>query len=86
MALDDASSGVIEYLEGRVRLFKSGKGSSSFETESAEFYVTVGENPTCSSKGRIKHFDVRHDFVRDAYDAEKVRVVCVKTRTRSLSR
>ena len=50
LALDNASSDVIKYLGGGVHcLIKGGKGSSSFETGSAEFYGTVDEDPTCSS-------------------------------------
>ena len=50
LALDHASSGVIKYIGGRIRPIKSGRRSSSYETESsANFYGTVREDPTCSS-------------------------------------
>ena len=50
LALDDASSDVIMYLGGGVHcLIRSGRGSSSFETGSAEFDGTGDEDPTCSS-------------------------------------
>ena len=87
LALDDVSSDAIRYLGGGVHcLIRGGIRSSRFETGSAEFYGTVDEDPTCSSKGRIKHIDVRHDLGRDACDAEEVRMACVKTWTCSLSR
>ena len=48
LTLDDASSGVIRYLGGGVHcLARGGKGISSFDTKSAEFYGTVDEDPTC---------------------------------------
>ena len=50
LALDDASSNVIRYLEGGVScLIKSGRGRPTFETGSAECNGTVDEDPTCSS-------------------------------------
>ena len=68
LVLDGASSDVITYLGGGVHcLIRSGKESSSFETRCTGFYGTVHENPSCLSKGRIKHIDVRHDLVRDLY-------------------
>ena len=54
---------------------------SSFERESAEFHGTVDEDPSCSPWGRTKRIDVRHDLVREAYDAGKDRGVCVRMRT-----
>ena len=33
----------------------------------------------------MKYSDVRHDLARDARDARKVKVVCVRTQTFSLS-
>ena len=87
LALEDASSDGIRYFGGGVDcLIRGGKGSSSFETGSAELYAAVDEDDTCSSFGRTKHIDVRHNLVRDACDAGKVGVVCVRTRTCSLSR
>ena len=87
MALEDASSDGIKYLEGGAHcLIRGGRGGSSFETGSTQFYGTVEEDPTCSPQGRTKHIDVRHDVVRDACDVEKVRVVWVRTRICSLSR
>ena len=78
---------VIRYLGGGVHcLISGGRGSSSLETESAEFHGTVDEDPTCSSAGRIKHIGVIHDLVRDTCDAGEVKEVCVKTRTCFLSR
>ena len=77
-------SGILE--AGYIALQEAVEDSSSFETGSAKFCGTVDEDPTCSSSGRIKHIDVRHDLVRDVCDAGEVRVVCVKTRTSSLSR
>ena len=88
MALDDARGEVIRDLGGGAHcLIRGGRRSSSFETGSAEVYGTVDEDPTCSSEGRISYYiDMIHNLVRDACDARKVRVVCVKTRTCSLSR
>ena len=87
LALDDGSSDIIRYLGGGEHcLIRGGRGSFSFEAGSAEQYGSVDEDPSCSSWGSIKHNDVRHDLVRDACDAEEVRVVYVKTRTCSLCR
>ena len=83
LIFEAASSDVIRYLGGEVYcLIKGGRETSSFETRSAEFYGTVHEDPTCSSYGRIKHIDVRHDLVRDACDAREVGLVCVKSSVR----
>ena len=80
MALEDASSNGIRYFGGEVHcLIRGGRGGSSFETGSTEFHKIVDEDPTCSPWGRTKHNDVRHDLVRDACDAVKVRVVYVRT-------
>ena len=85
LVLDDASSGVIMYIEGGVHCrIRGRRGCSSFEPRSTENYGTVDEDPTCSSYGRTKHNDGRHDLVKDTCDAGKVRVVCLKTRTCSL--
>ena len=86
LVVDNASSDVTRYLRGGVHcLIRGGRGSSSFETGSTEFYGTVDDGPVFIM-GRIKHIDVRHDPVRDACDAGEVRVVCVTTRNYSLSR
>ena len=58
---------------------RGGRGGSSFETRTAEFNGTFDEDPTCSPCGRTRHIDLRHSLVRDACDAGKVRVVCVRT-------
>ena len=50
LTLEDASSDGIRYLGNGVHcLIRGGKGSSSVEIGSAEFYETVDEDPTCSS-------------------------------------
>ena len=47
VVFDDASSGVIRYLGGGVHcLIRGGRGCSSFETGSSEFYETAGEDTT----------------------------------------
>ena len=77
---DGARSDSMRYLGGGVHCYnKGGRGSSSFETGSAELYGIVNEDPTCSSYGRIKHIDMRPDLARDACEAGEVRVVCVKS-------
>ena len=87
LVLEDASNDGIRYLVGGVQcLIRGVRGGSSFETESAKFYGTVDEDPTCLPQGRTMHIDVRHDLVRDACDSGKIRVVCVRTRTCSLIR
>ena len=86
LALNDTSSDGIRYPGDGVHcLIRGGRGSSSFETVSGELYGTVDENPTCSSLRRTKHINVRHDLMRDACETRKVRVVCVRKRSCSLS-
>ena len=87
LTLDDESSGIMRHFGGGVYyLIRGGRGSSIFETESAELYGTVNEDITCSSYDRINHTNVKYDLVRDACDSREVRVVRVKTRACLLGR
>ena len=78
LALEDARNrDGTRYLGGGVRyLTRGGRGGPRLKTGSAKFHGTVDEDPTCSSWSRIKHIDVRHNLVRDACDAGKLKVVC----------